>query len=125
RSMVTDADKRMAELQAHNETNALMFKMQADPRVTRVGRWIRKYSIDELPQLWNVLTGTMSLVGPRPPLPREVCRYEGFHWVRLFTRPGITGNWQVNGRSSVTDFDEVCRLDEAYVRRWSLGFDMS
>jgi lipopolysaccharide/colanic/teichoic acid biosynthesis glycosyltransferase len=97
--------------------------MRDDPRVTRVGRFLRRYSLDELPQLWNVLKGEMSLVGPRPPLPREVEAYEDWQLDRLEVRPGITGLWQVSGRSELP-FDEYVRLDLFYIENWSLAYDL-
>lgn len=122
RSMVVDAEKRLAELEAKSEGNGVLFKMKDDPRITRLGAFIRRYSIDELPQLWNVLTGEMSLVGPRPPLPREVETYEDFVHRRLMVTPGITGLWQVSGRSDLS-WDESVRLDLYYVENWSLMQD--
>lgn len=101
-----------------------LFKMKNDPRVTRVGKWMRKFSIDEFPQLLNVLRGEMSLVGPRPPLPRETVQYTDHHWRRMQVPPGMTGLWQVSGRSSLT-FDEMIRLDLYYIENWSVGFDLS
>ena len=97
--------------------------MKADPRITQVGRWLRTFSLDELPQLWNVLRGDMSLVGPRPPLPSEVCRYERWQRRRLSVRPGITCLWQVNGRSTV-DFERWMQMDMYYIDHWSLGLDV-
>ncbi|KQS68832.1 sugar transferase [Modestobacter sp. Leaf380] len=122
RSMVVDAEARLAALQPVNEGNGVLFKMKGDPRVTRVGRVLRRYSLDELPQLLNVLTGQMSLVGPRPPLPREVERY-GFDMHRRFlVKPGITGLWQISGRSDLS-WDDSVRIDVRYVENWSLMFD--
>ncbi|ADP78255.1 sugar transferase [Pseudofrankia inefficax] len=123
RSMYTDAEDRLVELQASNEGAGLLFKMKEDPRVTPVGRFLRKWSLDELPQLFNVLIGTMSLVGPRPPLPREVAAYERDVHRRLMVRPGLTGLWQVSGRSDL-DWDEAVRLDLRYVENWSLALDL-
>lgn len=125
RSMYTDAEARLSELLAHNQTNNVMFKMENDPRVTKVGRFIRKYSIDELPQLFNVLTGEMSLVGPRPALPREVEAYKPWHYVRLASTPGLTGAWQVSGRSTIKDFEDVVKLDFKYIHNWSLFQDIA
>lgn len=122
RSMVVDADKRLAELKAKNETDGLMFKMRNDPRVTRVGRLLRRYSMDELPQLFNVLFGHMSLVGPRPPLPAEVAQYDQDVARRLLVKPGMTGLWQVNGRSDLS-WEDGIRLDLYYVENWSLAAD--
>jgi lipopolysaccharide/colanic/teichoic acid biosynthesis glycosyltransferase len=101
-----------------------LFKMRDDPRVTRVGRWLRRFSLDELPQLFNVLVGDMSLVGPRPPLPSEVRNYEQRHFVRLTVVPGMTGPWQVSGRNLITDFEEVVRLEREYVENWSYRLDL-
>jgi exopolysaccharide biosynthesis polyprenyl glycosylphosphotransferase len=123
RSMAIDAEERLAALRAQNEGAGLLFKMKDDPRVTRVGRFIRKYSLDELPQLWNVLVGDMSLVGPRPPLRREVDGYESHVHRRLYIKPGLTGMWQVNGRSDLS-WDESVRLDLYYVENWSLTGDL-
>ncbi len=123
RSMYVDAEKRKAELLAKNEMQGLMFKMKDDPRVTPIGRFIRKYSIDELPQFWNVLKGDMSLVGTRPPTLEEFADYELHHKARLSIKPGLTGMWQVSGRSDITDFEEVVALDTDYIANWSLGLD--
>lgn len=123
RSMIPDADKHLSRLLQNNETSELMFKMKRDPRITRVGYWLRRYSIDELPQLWNVLKGDMSLVGPRPPLPSEVRRYRKHYLRRLGTMPGLTCLWQISGRSDIKDFAQVVRLDEQYIRQWSLWMD--
>jgi exopolysaccharide biosynthesis polyprenyl glycosylphosphotransferase len=123
RSMVADADRRLEGLRGLNEADAVLFKMRNDPRVTSVGRWIRRFSIDELPQLFDVLAGHMSLVGPRPPLPTEVAQYpRGLHR-RMFVRPGMTGLWQVSGRSDLS-FDEASRLDLTYVENWSITGDL-
>ncbi len=124
RSMVADADARLADLVAENEASGPLFKMQDDPRITAIGRWMRKFSVDEFPQLINVLKGEMSLVGPRPPLPREVAEYSQRDWRRLETVPGMTGLWQVSGRSSLT-FDEMVRLDLFYIENWSVALDMA
>ena len=124
RSMSIDADVRRAELAEHNEASGPLFKMKDDPRVTRVGKWMRKLSIDEFPQIINVLRGEMSLVGPRPPLPREVVEYTDHHWRRMEVPPGMTGLWQVSGRSALT-FEEMVRLDLFYIENWSVGFDLS
>lgn len=123
RSMVTDAEERLKELLALNETTGAMFKMKNDPRVTRVGRFIRKTSIDELPQLFNVLKGDMSLVGPRPPLPREVEEYTSYDKQRLLVMPGCTGLWQVSGRSNI-GFKEMVELDLQYIQNRTLLFDI-
>ena len=125
RSMHVDAEARLHEVLALNERqDELMFKVARDPRVTRVGKFLRRTSLDELPQLWNVLRGEMSLVGPRPPLPREVERYAPHHHQRLQVLPGMTGLWQVSGRASIRDFEDVVRLDLDYIRNWSLGLDL-
>ena len=123
RTMVTDAEARKSELRALNEKSGPVFKMQRDPRVTRVGRILRKYSIDELPQVLNVLMGHMSLVGPRPPVPAEVEKYELDHRGRLSMRPGITCLWQVSGRNEI-EFEDWVKLDIEYVERWSLLLDL-
>lgn len=123
RSMVMDAEKRLAQLDIHNEGSGLLFKMKNDPRVTRCGRVLRKYSLDELPQLFNIFLGSMSLVGPRPPLPREVAGYEHDVRRRLLVKPGLTGLWQVSGRSNLSWQDSV-RLDLYYVENWSLAGDL-
>lgn len=123
RTMVPDAESRLVEVEDLNEVGHGFFKIRDDPRVTRVGRVLRKWSIDETPQLWNVLRGQMSMVGPRPPLPEEVARYEDWHLRRLRVKPGITGIWQVSGRSEVP-FDEAVRLDLFYIENWSLGLDL-
>jgi exopolysaccharide biosynthesis polyprenyl glycosylphosphotransferase len=124
RTMVVNADAMLAELASRNETDGLMFKMRDDPRVTRVGRWLRKWSLDELPQLVNVLRGQMSLIGPRPPLPSEVARYDGDVARRLLVKPGMTGLWQVSGRSDLT-WEDGIRLDLYYVENWSLTTDLT
>lgn len=123
RSMIVDADSHLKELLKQNEIEGAMFKMKNDPRVTRVGRFIRKYSIDELPQLVNVLLGQMSLVGPRPPLPREVAKYTDHDMQRLIVKPGCTGLWQVSGRNDV-GFDEMVSLDLKYISKRSISFDL-
>lgn len=123
RSMCVDAEARLAELQARNEGAGVLFKMEHDPRITRVGRFIRRYSIDELPQLWNALRGDMSLIGPRPALPSEVARYDDDTRRRLQVRPGLTGLWQVSGRSRLT-WEDTVRLDLYYVDNWSVAQDM-
>jgi exopolysaccharide biosynthesis polyprenyl glycosylphosphotransferase len=122
RSMVVDADHQLAALQTQNISDGPLFKMHTDPRVTRVGRWLRRLSLDELPQLLNVLGGSMSLVGPRPPLPREVARYDSSVSRRLLVRPGLTGLWQISGRSDLS-WEEAVRLDLRYVENWSLAMD--
>lgn len=123
RTMVPDAEDRLAELAQHNEISGPAFKLTDDPRLTRTGRWLRSTSIDELPQLLNVLRGEMSLVGPRPPLPREVDAYDIWHRRRLSMQPGITGLWQVVARRD-PDFDRWVRLDLDYIDRWSLWLDL-
>ena len=126
RTMVRDADQIRAQLLEFNEhgSDGVLFKMRRDPRVTAVGRVLRRFSLDELPQLLNVLRGQMSLVGPRPPLPEEVERYHGEVRRRLLVKPGLTGLWQVSGRSDLS-WDESVRLDLYYVENWSLGFDFA
>jgi len=123
RTMGADAEEHLVDLQARNEMNGPAFKLKDDPRVTRVGRILRKFSIDELPQLWNVLKGDMSLVGPRPPLLNEVNQYDDWQRRRLSMRPGITCLWQVNGRNKITDFDQWAKLDLDYIDHWSLWLD--
>jgi lipopolysaccharide/colanic/teichoic acid biosynthesis glycosyltransferase len=122
RSMVEDADALKAEVQ--NEASGLIFKNKQDPRVTRVGQFLRKTSLDELPQFWNVLRGEMSLVGTRPPTQDEVSRYQPHHWQRLKVKPGLTGEWQVYGRSAVKDFEQVLDLDLRYQQRWTPLYDL-
>lgn len=124
RSMYQDAEMRKIELACQNEVDGLMFKMEDDPRVTRVGRFLRRTSIDELPQFWNVLKGEMSLVGTRPPTVDEFERYEAKHRCRLSMTPGLTGLWQVSGRSDIKDFDEVVKLDMEYIDNWSIWKDI-
>ena len=125
RTMVVDAEARKAALAHLNELSGPVFKIQRDPRITRVGRVLRKLSLDELPQLWNVLKGDMSLVGPRPPTPDEVARYTVRQAQRLAVMPGITGLWQVSGRTSITNFDQWIELDLHYAQTWSLWLDLS
>ena len=122
RSMVTDAERQLLALREQSEGNGVLFKMRSDPRVTRVGRVLRRLSLDELPQLVNVLTGRMSLVGPRPPLAVEVATYDADVRRRFLVKPGLTGLWQINGRSDL-DWDESVRLDLRYVENWSFAFD--
>nr|WP_310376814.1 sugar transferase [Catenuloplanes atrovinosus] len=124
RSMYPDAEARLAELRHLNEHDGVLFKIRDDPRVTPVGRWLRRLSLDELPQLLNVLRGEMSLVGPRPPLPAEVAAYPDDARRRLVVKPGMTGLWQVSGRSDLT-WDEAVRLDLSYVENWSLSLDLT
>jgi exopolysaccharide biosynthesis polyprenyl glycosylphosphotransferase len=124
RTMIVDADARLAELHVREGYHEGLFKMKDDPRVTRPGAWLRRYSLDELPQLFNVLRGDMSLVGPRPPLPVEVAHYNDAARRRLHVRPGMTGLWQVSGRSDLA-WPEAIRLDLYYVDNWSMLQDMS
>jgi exopolysaccharide biosynthesis polyprenyl glycosylphosphotransferase len=124
RTMVVDAEQRRADLKHRNEADGLLFKLRTDPRVTRTGRLLRRYSIDELPQIFNVLRGEMSMVGPRPPLPDEVDLYEGHVNRRLLVKPGITGLWQVSGRSDLP-WEEAVRLDLYYVDHWSPTMDIT
>lgn len=124
RSMYQDAEQRKKDLMAKNEVHGLMFKMENDPRITKVGKFIRKTSIDELPQFWNILKGDMSLVGTRPPTVDEFERYEAKHKCRLSMTPGLTGLWQVSGRSDIKDFDEVVQLDMQYIDNWSILKDI-
>ena len=123
RTMVMDAEARLAEVRKQNDFNDVLFKVRADPRVTPVGARLRKFSLDELPQLINVLRGEMSLVGPRPPLPEEVARYAAHVRRRLVVKPGMTGLWQVNGRSELS-WEETVRLDLRYVENWSFALDL-
>lgn len=123
RTMVVDAEERRDALLGLNQASGPLFKIDHDPRVTRVGRVLRRWSLDELPQLFNVLAGDMSLVGPRPPLPKEVAEYEEWHFDRLEVRPGMTGLWQVSGRAELT-FDDYVRLDLFYIENWSLASDL-
>jgi exopolysaccharide biosynthesis polyprenyl glycosylphosphotransferase len=123
RSMRNLAEQRRYELDQLNDHDGVLFKIRRDPRVTTVGRFLRRFSLDELPQLWNVVRGDMSLVGPRPPLPEEVERYGGDVHRRLLVKPGLTGLWQVSGRSDLS-WDETVRLDLHYVDNWSVGLDL-
>jgi len=123
RTMVEHAEGMQDELAERNEMSGPVFKIQDDPRVTNLGRWLRKFSMDELPQLLNVVRGDLSLVGPRPPIVDEVRQYERWHRRRLSMRPGITGIWQVEGRSQIPEFDEWVRLDLQYIDNWSLMLD--
>ncbi len=123
RSMHVDAEERLAELRRQNPSMGFLFKMEDDPRISRVGKFLRKFSLDELPQLFNVLGGSMSLVGPRPPLPSEVDGYENYTHRRLLVTPGLTGLWQVSGRSLLS-WDESVRLDLRYVENWTLTLDL-
>lgn len=122
RSMIPNADQHLNELMDQNEVEGAMFKMKDDPRITRVGKFIRKYSLDELPQLFNVLQGKMSLVGPRPPIPSEVAEYNDYDKQRLLVKPGCTGLWQATVRNN-TDFDGMVKLDLEYIQKSSFTFD--
>ncbi|SFI88445.1 Sugar transferase involved in LPS biosynthesis (colanic, teichoic acid) [Paenibacillus sp. UNC496MF] len=122
RSMVSNAEELLKDLLAKNEIQGAMFKMKDDPRITRIGKFIRRTSIDELPQLWNVIRGDMSLVGPRPPLPREVEEYTTYDKRRLLVQPGCTGLWQVSGRNNL-GFSEMVELDITYIRERTLFYD--
>ena len=124
RTMVVNADELKPGLLRQNEMRGPAFKMRNDPRITPVGRWLRKFSIDELPQLWSVLVGDMSLVGPRPPFPDEFVQYKSWQWGRLAVTPGITCIWQVSGRSDIRDFNEWAALDAEYIRNWNLLLDL-
>jgi lipopolysaccharide/colanic/teichoic acid biosynthesis glycosyltransferase len=124
RTMTADAEAQLESVAHLNEMSGPVFKIRNDPRVTPVGAWLRRFSIDELPQLWNVVRGDMSLVGPRPPMPREVAQYSTGHQRRLAMRPGLTGAWQVGGRNRVKDFAAWVKLDLEYVDNWSLGRDL-
>jgi len=124
RSMVNDAEMRKHELRGHNELNGAVFKMKDDPRVTRVGAFLRRFSLDEWPQFLNVLIGDMSLVGTRPPTPDEVREYEKWHHRRISIKPGLTGLWQVSGRNRIDDFDRIVALDLEYIDNWSLWLDL-
>ena len=123
RSMVVNAESLQHQVQ--NQLKGHVFKNQQDPRVTRVGRFLRRTSLDELPQFWNVLLGQMSLVGTRPPVPDEVKHYKPHHWVRLEVKPGMTGEWQVNGRSEILDFEQIVEMDLRYQQQWSIWHDLS
>ena len=122
--MYADAEERLKDLMAQNKMQGLMFKMDNDPRITPIGAFIRKTSIDELPQFFNILKGDMSLVGTRPPTVREWEQYNLRHRARLAIKPGLTGMWQVSGRSDITDFDEVVALDLQYIQNWSIKLDI-
>ncbi len=124
RTMMADAEARLHELMPYNEMKGHIFKIREDPRVTRLGRFLRRYHIDELPQFWNVLRGEMSLVGARPPTVDEAAKYERHHWRRLDMKPGLTGLWQVSGNGSVYDFEQVVEMDRWYVDNWSLLLDL-
>lgn len=122
RSMIDGADALKSQVE--NEADGLIFKNRQDPRITRVGCFLRKTSLDELPQFWNVLRGEMSLVGTRPPTSDEVALYADHHWQRLSVKPGLTGEWQVNGRSMVKDFEDIVQLDLRYQALWSPLYDL-
>ncbi|MBW4547724.1 MAG: sugar transferase [Symplocastrum torsivum CPER-KK1] len=122
RSMIVNADQ--LQHLVDNQAQGNIFKNKNDPRVTRVGRFLRRTSLDELPQFWNVLKGDMSLVGTRPPTVEEVMNYKTHHWERLNTKPGMTGEWQANGRSSITDFEDIVQMDLAYQQKWSVIYDL-
>lgn len=124
RSMYNDAEERLQSLMSQNKMEGLMFKMDDDPRITPIGKFIRKYSIDELPQFYNILKGDMSLVGTRPPTVREWEQYNLHHRARLAIKPGLTGLWQVSGRSDITNFDEVVALDVKYIQEWNIRYDI-
>lgn len=123
RSMVSNADDLKAKLEGLNEMSGPVFKVTGDPRITPAGSWMRRYSLDELPQLYSVLKGDMSLVGPRPPLQSEYRHFTDFQKQKVAVKPGITCLWQVSGRNQVNDFDQWVRLDLEYIRRWSLWLD--
>lgn len=124
RSMVPDADSLKEQLLLDNEMLGPVFKMRVDPRVTGLGRWLRRYSLDELPQLWSVLKGDMSLVGPRPVFPHEYQQFEPWQRRKLTVVPGMTCTWQVNGRNGVASFDDWVRMDLAYIDNWSIWLDL-
>lgn len=122
RSMVVNAEQLKHQVQ--NQAKGHIFKNDRDPRITKVGHFLRRTSLDELPQFWNVLLGDMSLVGTRPPTPDEVSHYKHWHWKRLEVKPGITGEWQANGRSTVSDFEKIVAMDLRYQKRWSVVYDL-
>jgi exopolysaccharide biosynthesis polyprenyl glycosylphosphotransferase len=124
RSMCNDAEERKKDLLSKNELSGAVFKMKDDPRVTPIGKFMRKFSLDELPQFINVVRGDMSLVGTRPPTPEEVSKYQNWHHRRISIKPGLTGLWQVSGRNKITDFDEIVRLDLLYIDTWSIWADI-
>jgi exopolysaccharide biosynthesis polyprenyl glycosylphosphotransferase len=124
RTMAQNADEMKEQLLVDNEMNGVAFKMSDDPRITRVGKWLRKYSLDELPQLFSVLKGDLSLVGPRPPLQTEVEQYEGWHRRKLSVKPGLTCLWQISGRNRISDFNEWMKLDLQYIDDWTLWWDI-
>lgn len=122
RSMVVGAEQQQHLVK--NEAQGQIFKNANDPRITRIGRFLRRTSLDELPQFWNVLLGNMSLVGTRPPTIKEVEKYAPHHWQRLHVKPGITGEWQANGRSNLKDFEAIVQMDLDYQRKWSVTYDL-
>ncbi|MEA5510312.1 sugar transferase [Crocosphaera sp. UHCC 0190] len=122
RSMIINADQQKHLIK--NEAKGHIFKNSKDPRITKIGKFLRRSSLDEFPQFWNVLTGEMSLVGTRPPTPDEVEKYQPHHWQRLQVKPGLTGEWQVNGRSTVINFENVVKLDLDYQEKWSVVYDL-
>jgi len=124
RTMVPNADKLQASLENHNQTNGVLFKIKEDPRIIPIGKFLRRTSLDELPQLFNVVAGQMSLVGPRPLPLRDVEHFESWHHTRQTVLPGITGLWQISGRSNLEDFDDVARLDLYYIDNWSFNLDL-
>lgn len=124
RTMIVGADRQEADLQSRNEMNGPAFKMDNDPRITPLGRVLRRYSLDELPQLWSVLKGDLSLVGPRPPRTHEYAQFTPFQMGKMAVKPGITCLWQVEGRHRISDFDEWVRLDVRYIETWSLWLDV-
>ncbi|MBE9059993.1 sugar transferase [cf. Phormidesmis sp. LEGE 11477] len=122
RSMIPDAEAQKHTVK--NEAEGLIFKNEEDPRITRIGRFLRRTSLDELPQFFNVLVGDMSLVGTRPPVIHEVTHYNRYHWQRLAVKPGITGRWQTSGRSSIKDFEQIVEMDLDYQADWSIWLDL-
>ena len=124
RTMCVDAEAQKTKLMARNEMNGAIFKIKEDPRITKVGKFLRKTSLDEFPQFWNVLKGEMSLVGTRPPTPDEVASYQDWHHKRIAIKPGISGMWQVSGRNQIKEFDDIVRLDLIYIETWSIWLDL-
>jgi lipopolysaccharide/colanic/teichoic acid biosynthesis glycosyltransferase len=124
RTMVVNADALKDQLEIRNEMQGPVFKIKDDPRITRTGKWLRKFSLDELPQLWSVLKGDMSLVGPRPPLQTEFVRFNDWQRKKLQVKPGLTCLWQVSGRNEINDFDDWVRLDLEYIEKWSFFLDV-